>query len=261
VEGFKKMIDLVNIMNEWSGKGYIPFRPTASAYNVILQTGCDVRNQDSETVGTMMKELFNQMRDSEVQATNSTYIALIELLCQSEEKKELNLALELYNEYDRITHTFQKSDERMFNALTNGFLRLGETSIAAQVLFWHVKAFLDGRIGVRPVGSIYRKIILSYMKSEEFIKATTFVEQVHILQKGKRPREDVKGVTVKLDERGIPNHIGPDLVTIDELYKAIKTAKSIKLNDRNMCRTMLKKNMEAIKVFHKRRQKIVRESF
>jgi hypothetical protein len=261
VEAFGKMIDLLNTMKQFFDQKFITFRPTASSYNVIFQTGCDVRHQDNASIDTMMKQLLHQMQEEGVKPTNSTYIALIEALCQSHDINDLHAALELYHEYERQASLFLKSDERIFTALIHSFLRLDATHTAVQILFWHVRAHLLDRISVRPVGTIYRKIILSYMKSNELIKAALFVEQVHNLQKAKRPREDVKGVTVQLDESGIPTHIGPDVVTLDELLKAIKASKLICYDDREFYKAKLKQHIEAIKRFHKRRQKIINNSF
>jgi hypothetical protein len=138
---------------------------------------------------------------------------------------------------------------------------IGDTAAAGQILFRYTKRYLAFKIKDRPSGLLYQTLLKRYIESDELIKGALFIDQIHLLQHQEPVLERVKGVTIQLDQYGVPHHLGPDVVTMGHLIKAIKESKWMEPSDKDFYKRLVTKHSDAIKRFHRKRIRIKKRAF
>ena len=266
-EALDHMIKLLNSLNQWADEKLTLLRPTAGTYSVLYKA-CVGLNQLKRSKSSkcktreIIKSLYEQMKGANINPNHSTYTELIDYYAQSKKRKDLEHAFDLLIELEEKNDPGMRSDERQYNALFYGYLNnIGDTAAAAQILFRYTKGYLARTIKDRPSGLLYQTILKRYIESDELIKGALFIDQIHILQRDEPMLERITGVTIQLDHHGVPHHLGPDVVTMGNLIRAIKESTWMEPFDKDFYKRLVTKHSDAIKRFHRKRIKIKRKAF
>ena len=266
-ESLDRMIKLLNCLNQWADEKLTLLRPTAGTYSVLYKACIDLRqkkrSKSSECkIRRIVEQLYEQMKGVNINPNHSTYTELIDYYALSKKRKDLEYASDLLIELEEKNDPSMRSDERQYNALFYGYLsNIGDTAAAAQILFRYTKGYLAKKIKYRPSGRLYQTILKTYLESDELVKAALFIDQIHILQQQEPVIDEIKGVTIQLDHEGVPHHIGPDVVTMGHLIKAIKESTWMEPSDKDFYKRLVSKHSDAIKRFHRKRIRIKRKAF